>query len=76
MLFTQLFSFFIPMGNIISLLGLYLLYRAYKWNIINRCSFGFSLSSKLNTLMIEILEINILFFTFSYSYMDIINNSI
>jgi len=76
MLFTQLFSFFIPIGNFISLIGLYLLYRAYKWNIINRCSFGFSLSSKLNTLMIEVLEINILFFTLSYCYMDIMNDSV
>ncbi len=62
MWFTFFFCSIIPIGSLISLVGLIIYYWADKYNIINKRIVKESISKEITYEMIELLELCILFF--------------
>ena len=61
MWFTFLYSPVIPIGSIVSLIGLILYYWIDKYNIINKFTVKESISLHLTMEMIEMLDLIIIF---------------
>lgn len=56
MFFTAMYAPVIPLGVLISLVGLFVVYWGYKYNLLNRNMVKYSMSAELSIEMTEILE--------------------
>lgn len=56
MYLVAFYSPIIPMGILISILGIVMFYWINKYNVVRRCSINFSLSAELSIEMTEMIE--------------------